>query len=844
MQAAAWQLERSSGSPPQSPTRGAWDVTMKQATTALFPGDEDQGVTDSHLASQSTTAAWTICGDEGIDAAFHEDLLAGLSKEVDEIVEKDKAMLGVTVSEEPEHPLGAFFAARAEMRRKKKKAPPNAPVPTPEQAHVAQKAQRSWANLLHASDSLNYSNENAVPKDERRFSDYDWDKSSKSPSEMEWDDQEIDAAASFEEAFAHGQTLVSRCNEVLNPALVEQIRSVFMAAALDKGGSLTLKKLYERVDSNQDNSLEYAEVIEAIRKTCKMGPKLVTDSQLTKLCEVLDDKRTGAVPVLTLLGFSITPKAYQKHCDTLRMNFLKRRIAAGTSKRKATINRCKSEPRRHIHLSDIGAELEANRSEFRALKEQNQKVVHRVVCDSVTHRADHVSEETMHFVRRRLRAAAYVAGKGFKTEKLLAGMDGDGSGELNFDELRNLLRYNCKIAFHDLPDHQVATLFAAFDGDASGTIEARELLEFALEGYGSKAAQRAADRATTLERERRRMFDAYKKEVAEQKLKAERDEVYEVERCMHRLYRCLKQQFGSVKTAFEALDLYKEGSLTYNTFKRGLEKHDVPWQEYTGRDDLRYVFRCVNIGQTGAVTLGELLATQDIGEKDADYHIDDLPIDVRRQVFKKQHQLQASDRKTWNLRRPGRTHAKSLPPEPKPPSPSEARYTATEATEAWEKTKGHMAHRDAWRKEQIKAQRDSGKEHCTFSPELSPRSRILMDDPEFSYQLPGFRDNDNRGRHVKVKIGLADDLVECTFSPVTSPRSNRLAKSVYSDGKTANERLFEKTNMPLHDRLGSRHHDYVEHRLHGDAHTPRITASASRLKRPGAIHERLLYGNS
>jgi len=73
-----------------------------------------------------------------------------------------------------------------------------------------------------------------------------------------------------------------------------------------------------------------------------------------------------------------------------------------------------------------------------------------------------------------------------------------------------------------------------------------------------------------------------------------------------RLY--LKMRFGTLRRAFKSLDVNGHGALSFDSFKLGLEQHDVNWSEVTGCSDLRKLFKALDVQENG-----ELNSTQMMG---------------------------------------------------------------------------------------------------------------------------------------------------------------------------------------------------------------------------------------
>jgi Ca2+-binding EF-hand superfamily protein len=87
--------------------------------------------------------------------------------------------------------------------------------------------------------------------------------------------------------------------------------------------------------------------------------------------------------------------------------------------------------------------------------------------------------EKLNKVRHRLLAASYTSfGFGSDLAAMFAQFDKDGSGALDIDELKGVVRRNLHISQKEVSDFELETLFAFLDADNGGTIEMEEITKF------------------------------------------------------------------------------------------------------------------------------------------------------------------------------------------------------------------------------------------------------------------------------------------------------------------------------------------------------------------------------
>merc|ERR1740121_1596454 len=85
---------------------------------------------------------------------------------------------------------------------------------------------------------------------------------------------------------------------------------------------------------------------------------------------------------------------------------------------------------------------------------------------------------TLAKVRTKIKAAAYTGSHGRQLDILFMRFDRDGTGNLDEDEVRAVLRRTLKISPSAISDAEVSALCSTLDGDNSGAVSIQEIVEF------------------------------------------------------------------------------------------------------------------------------------------------------------------------------------------------------------------------------------------------------------------------------------------------------------------------------------------------------------------------------
>jgi len=92
----------------------------------------------------------------------------------------------------------------------------------------------------------------------------------------------------------------------LSPKQVAQVRARLKAASYDVGGC-NWEKLFAEYDKDESGELDADEVREAIRRSLKLPPSELSDTEVGALCTLFDEDGSGGVSIQELVSFVETP---------------------------------------------------------------------------------------------------------------------------------------------------------------------------------------------------------------------------------------------------------------------------------------------------------------------------------------------------------------------------------------------------------------------------------------------------------------------------------------------------------------------------------------------------------
>jgi len=89
----------------------------------------------------------------------------------------------------------------------------------------------------------------------------------------------------------------------LDEDTLQKIRSKLKAASYTSPGGKNLREVFDRLDVNHSGSLETEEVRKAMRKTLHIPDTLISETEVTTFCEMLDADKSGNVSIDELVAF-------------------------------------------------------------------------------------------------------------------------------------------------------------------------------------------------------------------------------------------------------------------------------------------------------------------------------------------------------------------------------------------------------------------------------------------------------------------------------------------------------------------------------------------------------------
>ena len=197
---------------------------------------------------------------------------------------------------------------------------------------------------------------------------------------------------------------------------------------------------------------DYDEFVSAIRKGGKLTKQAISDQDLKKLFNAIDDDGSGDLSIRELVQFvwgEGSPEARNVKTPPKKANKFKTAANAAV----AASRFAKSVDRKQ--RSNQHAEAEA--------------------------------ADPMLPLKKKLRGLSYGSA-GQDPTKVFSRYDKDNSGELDYEEFVSAIRKGGKMTKNTISDQELRKLFDAIDGDGSGDISIRELAQFVW-GEGSPEAR-------------------------------------------------------------------------------------------------------------------------------------------------------------------------------------------------------------------------------------------------------------------------------------------------------------------------------------------------------------------
>jgi len=658
----------------------------------------------------------------------------------------------------------------------------------------------------------------------------------------EWD--EIDGQIGNVAAWQRGDFLRDKISKMVRESVVNKLRHAIKLVASDGTKGFNLEKLFRKMDVDHSGSLDYAEFERAVRRHLKLNHKDAPAADLSEIFKVLSSISDNLLLVDTLFEFAVTQEEYLEKYRSARILYLKQEIDETRCQRKEFVLKFQGNPKMRGQLDAMSLNLECWESQLLKLKKgvaQNKSK--RGVAIP---RTEDIPEDVIQHIRKKIKAALYTQEKGYSLDNLKSKLGKDASG-MSVRQMRTVLRRTCRL---EISDAHLSLIFHTMDKDASGHVDAEKIADFAMDERSTSPSRQITqaipcdvDANEDCEQELDDpLKDAYAQDQLAEAYTAERQKTAQM---LSGFIRILKQSFGCLREAFARIDTDDEHHITYNKLKECLERYQVPWQEAAGSNNLRSIFRALDINGIGLVTIGELMSALDVVQ-DEPKELEDLSPQARHTFLRKEFRDMTCKTKFWSMRGPAADSAnrklfdKAREEDCLPQRPRDEKRT--------EPLDNHRMGRDGpVRQRKLEQAYQEGLEKkieqeissVSDAPLITEKSRILAKQHETAAE--GTRKGISGG-------AILEEVAQCTFMPQISPRSNALCRRherglPQRDGKCHNDmwhmRLAEQPG--INDRLNSNVGEVVEERLEGHHFAPQISAKAKKLH---ASRERQVDGST
>mmetsp|Transcript_61985 Transcript_61985/g.145362 ORF Transcript_61985/g.145362 Transcript_61985/m.145362 type:complete len:766 (+) Transcript_61985:85-2382(+) len=209
--------------------------------------------------------------------------------------------------------------------------------------------------------------------------------------------------------------------------------------------------IFKRFDKDGSGTLCFDEVRVALRRILRIPPSSLNDYQISSLCATLDTNASGNVDIAELVSFLGTESLEGRHGllkEKLNQDLGLSKVEDGSFKLDCFVNR---KPRQ-------------NKSQCSPQPSTSSK--------------NTLPQSVVDTIRSKIKAASYAGQMGREIQALFSRFDYNGSGVLEVDEVRQVLRRAMRIPPTVITDQQIWRLCAMLDVDKSGAISIAELTRF------------------------------------------------------------------------------------------------------------------------------------------------------------------------------------------------------------------------------------------------------------------------------------------------------------------------------------------------------------------------------
>jgi Ca2+-binding EF-hand superfamily protein len=251
----------------------------------------------------------------------------------------------------------------------------------------------------------------------------------------------------------------------LNVKTLRKIQAAIRGASYTGTAGRQIDVVFSRADRDGSGELDEDEVRRVLRRTFRIPPEIIADSEISALCETVDTDKSGMVAVKELVKF----------------------LNADTDITKITAQRSK--------MQDMVDELERVHAGLLAdLRNKREAYLIDKACANIDAAAalevdtrQQRNDEADCPKRRKpleprlvekVRVKLQQATRGRDIRRLLQNFDKDSSGQLEDHEVRTVLRNACGVAEYSVSDPEILSLCAMLDNDASGSVSISEIVDF------------------------------------------------------------------------------------------------------------------------------------------------------------------------------------------------------------------------------------------------------------------------------------------------------------------------------------------------------------------------------
>jgi len=256
-------------------------------------------------------------------------------------------------------------------------------------------------------------------------------------------------------------------NAKLTVAQLKSVAAAVQKAAYTGQGGRKLDVVFARADRDGSGELDEDEVRRVIRCTLKLSPSVVSDCEISALCETLDTDKSGAVTIKELVAFlnadqnvELMREQHKRVHDILKQLYQTRNSLVADLRNK-----------RNAWLIDRAA---AQAGVAEALEVDHQLDKKEQSPGSSPRRRKPLEPRLVGKLQTKLQQAT----RGRPVEGIFSQYDTDGSGQLDDHEFRKVLRASLGIPTYSISDAEISSLCAMLDADGSGAISIAEIVAF------------------------------------------------------------------------------------------------------------------------------------------------------------------------------------------------------------------------------------------------------------------------------------------------------------------------------------------------------------------------------